>query len=150
MAEGANMTAVRNSAAGQVHGEGSSTIQGRRVAASRLRRQRQLALLSVLAFVAVLAAGTGLRLWRLGVSPAWQWDEAVYYRVAVNVQHGVLSEHSHFDVPREPFLYQPPFYPLLLAQWFNFIGASIYHARLLGVILTAAMQGVLFRLLWKI
>ena len=30
------------------------------------------------------------------------------------------------------------------------IGASIYHARLLGVILTVAMQTVLFRLLWKI
>ena len=64
------MTAVRNSAASQVRREGSSTTPGRRVAVARLRRQRQLALLSVLAFVAVLAAGTGLRLWRLGVSPA--------------------------------------------------------------------------------
>ena len=144
------MTAVRDSAAGQVHREGSSTSPGGVWQSRRLRRQRRLALLFVLAFVTVLAAGTGLRLWRLGVSPAWQWDEAVYYRVSVNVQHGVLSEHSHFGVPWEPFLYQPPFYFLLLSQWFNFIGASIYHARLLGVILTAAMQGVLFRLLWKI
>ena len=123
---------------------------GQRVAARPRRRKRQMALLSTLIFVMVLVVGTGLRLWRLGVSPAWQWDEAVYYRVSVNVQHGVLSEHSHYGVPWEPFLYQPPLYFLLLSRWFNFIGASIYHARLLGVILTAAMQGVLFRLLWKI
>jgi 4-amino-4-deoxy-L-arabinose transferase-like glycosyltransferase len=98
----------------------------------------------------VLIVGMGLRLWHLGVSPAWQWDEAVYYRVSVNVQHGVLSEHSHYNVPWEPFLYQPPFYFLLLSRWFSIIGASIYHARLLGIIMTAAMQAVLFRLLWKI
>jgi 4-amino-4-deoxy-L-arabinose transferase-like glycosyltransferase len=109
-----------------------------------------LVLLSVLTFVAALALGTGLRLWHLGISPAWQWDEGVYYRVSVNVQHNVLSEHSHYGVAWEPFLYQPPFYFLLLSKWFSAIGASIYHARILGVILTAAMQTVLFRLLWKI
>jgi 4-amino-4-deoxy-L-arabinose transferase-like glycosyltransferase len=106
--------------------------------------------LVALAFVAVLAIGTGLRLWHLSISPAWQWDEAVYYRVSINVQHGVLSEHSLYGVPWEPFLYQPPFYFLVLSRWFSILGASIYHARLLGVILTAAMQAVLFRLLWKI
>ena len=84
-----------------------------------------------------------------GVSPAWQWDEAVYYRVSINVQHGLLSEHSLYR-NYEPFLYQPPFYFLLLSRWFSLIGASIWHARLLGVLITAAMQAVLFRLLWKI
>jgi 4-amino-4-deoxy-L-arabinose transferase-like glycosyltransferase len=109
-----------------------------------------VAFLSTLVFVGILAVGTGLRLWHLSISPAWQWDEAVYWRVAVNVQHGLLSEHSHYPGPWEPFLYQPPFYFLLLARWFSLVGASIYHARLLGVMLTAAMQAVLFRLLWKI
>jgi 4-amino-4-deoxy-L-arabinose transferase-like glycosyltransferase len=123
---------------------------GARVAARRRRRQRQLTLLSVLVFAMVLIAGTALRIWHLRISPAWQWDEAVYYRVSVNVQHGDLSEHSLFGVPWEPFLYQPPFYSLLLSRWFDITGASIYHARILGVILTAAMQAVLFRLLWKI
>jgi 4-amino-4-deoxy-L-arabinose transferase-like glycosyltransferase len=104
----------------------------------------------VLLFIAVLVVGIGLRLWHLGVSPAWQWDEAVYYRVSVNVQNGVLSEHSHYGVPWEPFLYQPPFYFLVLSRWFSIVGASIYHARILGVIFTAAMQTALFRLLWKI
>jgi 4-amino-4-deoxy-L-arabinose transferase-like glycosyltransferase len=102
------------------------------------------------AFAVVLIVGTGLRLWHLGFSPAWQWDEAVYYRVGVNVQRGLLSEHVHYGVSWEPFLYQPPFYFLLLSRWFSLVGASIYHARLLGVLLTAAMQAVLFRLLWKI
>jgi hypothetical protein len=44
-----------------------------RHAASR----RPPAYLLVLAFVAVLGMGVGLRLWHLGISPAWQWDEAV-------------------------------------------------------------------------
>jgi 4-amino-4-deoxy-L-arabinose transferase-like glycosyltransferase len=123
---------------------------GSRAEASRRRRQRRVALLCAVGFAAVLVASTGLRLWHLGVSPAWQWDESVYYRVSLNVQHGVLSEHSLFGVPWEPFLYQPPFYFLLLSRWFGLLGASIWHARLLGVILTATMQALLFRLLWKI
>jgi len=102
------------------------------------------------AFVFVLAAGVVLRLWQLRSGPAWQWDEAVYYRVAMNLQHGVLQEHALVGVAREPFLYQPPFYLLLLARWFTTVGASIYHARLLGVILTAGMLLTLFRLLWDI
>ena len=126
----------------------------RRAAAARRRRQRRQAYLSALAFVVILAVGARLRLWHLNISPAWQWDEAVYYRVSVNVQHGVLAEH-HTVLPdsavnREPFLYQPPFYFLLLSRWFSLIGANIYHARLLGVFLTTAMQVVLFRLLWRL
>jgi 4-amino-4-deoxy-L-arabinose transferase-like glycosyltransferase len=108
------------------------------------------AFLAGLAFASILIAGTMLRLWHLAASPAWQWDEAVYYRVAVNVQHGVLGEHALRGVAWQPFLYQPPFYLLMLARWFSVTGASIYHARVLGVILTAAMLAVLFRLLWKI
>ena len=144
------MTAVREPKAWPQNAEEPRVALGRRAAASRRRKQRRLAFLITLAFAAVLIAGTGLRLWHLGVSPAWQWDEAVYYRVAVNVQGGLLSEHSHYGVPWEPFLYQPPFYFLLLARWFSLVGAGIFHARLLGVMLTAAMQAVLFRLLWKI
>ncbi len=103
-----------------------------------------------LAFAAILAAGIALRLWHLALSPAWQWDETVYWRVAVNVQHGMLSEHPLRGVAWTPFLYQPPFYLLLLAKWFSLTGATIYHARILGVIMTAGMLIALFRLLWKI
>jgi 4-amino-4-deoxy-L-arabinose transferase-like glycosyltransferase len=144
------VTAIREPTAGRRHPAGPSIAQGR-TEVRLWRRQRRLALFSALAFVAVVVAGTVLRLWHLGVSPAWQWDEAVYYRVSQNVQHGVLTEHSVYGVyPEEPFLYQPPFYFLVLSRWFDAIGASIYHARVLGVILTAGMQVALFRLLWKI
>src|SRR5580658_9045150 len=101
-------------------------------------------------FALVLLAGTALRLYKLGASPAWQWDEAVYWRVAVNVQHGMLTEHPLLGVAWTPFLYQPPFYVLLLAGWFDLTGATIFHARVLGVISIALTLVLLFRLLWKI
>ena len=91
-------------------------------------------------FVAVFAAGIAIRLWRLGMSPAWQCDEAVYWRVSANVQHGSLAEHSVYGLPLQPFLYQPPLFFLIEARWFDLVGASIYHARLLGVLCTAGMQ----------
>jgi 4-amino-4-deoxy-L-arabinose transferase-like glycosyltransferase len=146
------VTAVMQSAALRGNGGGPAAAPGRH-AAGRWRHRRP-AYLTVLAFIAMLATGAALRLWHLSSSPAWQWDEAVYYRVAANVQHGVLAEHPLYLIgggqSPEPFLYQPPFYFLLLSRWFSLIGVSIYHARLLGVIMTAAMQTVLFRLLWKI
>jgi 4-amino-4-deoxy-L-arabinose transferase-like glycosyltransferase len=143
------LTAIRHPGAHPQNPQDALTTSGSRVAAGHRRRQRRLALLSTLAFAGVLAAGTGLRLWHLGISPAWQWDEAVYYRVSVNVQHGLLSEHTLYG-NYEPFLYQPPFYFLFLSRWFSLVGASIWHARLLGVLLTAVMQTLLFRLLWKL
>ena len=144
------MTSIRDSTANSWNLEKSAKTEGSRVVASRRERQRRLTLFSTVVFAGILIVSTGLRLWHLRVSPAWQWDEAVYYRVSINVQHGLLSEHPLYGVPREPFLYQPPFYFLLLSRWFSLVGASIWHARILGVLLTAAMQTLLFRLLWKI
>jgi 4-amino-4-deoxy-L-arabinose transferase-like glycosyltransferase len=144
------VTALRESGTAGWQANGQPRPAGSRIAARQQRRQQRLVVLAVLVFAGSLTLGTVLRLWHLGISPAWQWDEAVYYRVSINVQHGDLSEHSVYRVAWEPFLYQPPFYFLLLSRWFDVLGASIYHARLLGVILTAAMQAVLFRLLWKV
>ncbi len=101
----------------------------------------------MLAFVLVLVAGVALRLWHLDVSPGWQWDEAVYLRVGMSVQHGVLQQHPVYGSPWQPFLYQPPLYFVLLAHWFSATGATMYHARILGVIATAVMLVLLFRLL---
>jgi 4-amino-4-deoxy-L-arabinose transferase-like glycosyltransferase len=105
---------------------------------------------ALLIIVVVLAAGVALRLWHLGSSPAWQWDEAIYYRVGLSVQHGVLQEHPVYGSPWVPFLYQPPIYFVLLARWFTLTGASVYHARLLGVLATAVMLVLLSRLIWKL
>ena len=82
------MTAIRDPGTEPQNPQDPLTTSGSRVAAARSRRQRRLALLSTLAFAGVLAAGTGLRLWHLGVSPAWQWDEAVYYRVSITSSMG--------------------------------------------------------------
>jgi 4-amino-4-deoxy-L-arabinose transferase-like glycosyltransferase len=101
-------------------------------------------------FFAVVVAGVSIRLWRLGTSPAWQWDEAVYWLVSSNVQHRALSEHSVYGLPWEPFLYQPPVFFLLEARWFDLVGSSIYHARLLGVGCTAVMQVLLFGLIKRL
>lgn len=102
------------------------------------------------AFLVVLAAGIAIRLWRLGVSPAWQWDEAVYWRVSTNVAHGALTEHSVYGLPPEPFLYQPPVYFEILSRWFDLVGSSIYHARIFGVLCTGVMQVLLFGLLRRL
>jgi 4-amino-4-deoxy-L-arabinose transferase-like glycosyltransferase len=104
----------------------------------------------VLVFALVLVAGVALRIWHLGISPAWQWDEAIYYRVGVSVQHGVLQEHPVYGAAWTPFLYQPPIYFVVLARWFAFVGASVYHARLLGAIATAFMLVLLFRLIYRL
>ncbi|HXS66802.1 MAG TPA: glycosyltransferase family 39 protein [Streptosporangiaceae bacterium] len=101
-------------------------------------------------FALVLLAAAAVRLWQLGRSPAWQWDEAVYWNVAVNVQHGALTEHPLSGVAWQPFLYQPPFYLLMLAGWFDAFGATIYHARLMGVTSIMLTFALIFRLLWKV
>ena len=105
---------------------------------------------AVMVFASFLFVGLALRLWRLATSPAWQWDEAVYYRVGLNMQHGLLAEHPVVGGAGTPFLYQPPFYFVILARWFDVVGASVYHARVFGVLLVSAMFILLFRLLWKI
>jgi 4-amino-4-deoxy-L-arabinose transferase-like glycosyltransferase len=126
------------------------TTPVRRHSGSQTRAPGLTANRIALIFVVAFAAGIAIRLWRLGVSPAWQWDEAVYWRVSSNVQHHVLSEHSVYGLPWEPFLYQPPVFFLIEARWFDLVGASIYHARVLGVMCTAVMQVFLFGLIKRL
>jgi 4-amino-4-deoxy-L-arabinose transferase-like glycosyltransferase len=123
----------------------ASVVSHREQAGERRRRARSR--LAVCGFAAIFVLGMALRLWHLSSSPAWQWDEAVYYRVGISVQHGVLQEHPVFGSPWEPFLYQPPLYFVILARWFALVGASIYHARLLGAICSGIMLALLFRLI---
>jgi 4-amino-4-deoxy-L-arabinose transferase-like glycosyltransferase len=101
-------------------------------------------------FAAIFLAGVAIRLWRLGISPAWQFDEAIYWRVSENMQHGALAENPVYGQPFQPFLYQPPMYFEIESRWFDLVGASIFHARLFGVICTAVMQLLLFRLLTRL
>jgi 4-amino-4-deoxy-L-arabinose transferase-like glycosyltransferase len=104
-----------------------------------------------LPFAAVLAAAAALRFWDLATRPGWQYDEAVYNRVASNLlSQGLISEHITYGAPWSPDLYQPPFYVIVLARWFALTGASIYHARILGVLCALAGLVVLWRLLARI
>lgn len=121
-----------------------SSEQGRH-AAPKVRAQWVVAVFAVL-----FAGAMALRLWQLGSAPAWQWDESVYWRVSANVQHGVLSEHSVYGLPWEPFLYQPPVYFAIMARWFDLFGAGISQARAFGVLCTAIMQVLLFSLLYRL
>jgi 4-amino-4-deoxy-L-arabinose transferase-like glycosyltransferase/putative flippase GtrA len=102
-------------------------------------------------FGLVLAGGAALRFWQLGSKPGWQYDEATYYRIAQNVAlNGTLNEHIHYGTAWTPFLFQPPFYALLLARWFDLTGSGIPQARLLGVILSLVMFILLYRLIWRL
>jgi 4-amino-4-deoxy-L-arabinose transferase-like glycosyltransferase len=98
-------------------------------------------------FVAILVAGVAIRLWRLGTSPAWQFDETIYVRISSNMQHDRLAEHTVYGQPFQPFLYQPPMFFEIESRWFDLVGASIYHARVFGVLCTGVMLILLFRLL---
>ncbi|HEX2818677.1 MAG TPA: glycosyltransferase family 39 protein [Streptosporangiaceae bacterium] len=103
------------------------------------------------AFAAVLAAGAALRFWDLATKPGWQFDEGVYARVASNLlYHGLISEHITYGAQWSPDLYQPPFYVIALARWFALTGASIGHARVLGVLCALGTLTVLWRLLTRI
>jgi 4-amino-4-deoxy-L-arabinose transferase-like glycosyltransferase len=103
------------------------------------------------AFAGALGGGAALRFWDLATKPDWQYDETVYTRVAANVlRHGTLNEHLLAGRPWTPFLYQPPFYFLILSRWFALVGVGITQARVLGVLMSLAMVAVLFRLVWRI
>ncbi len=98
------------------------------------------------AYAPVVVAGIGLRFWQLG-SSAWQYDEIIYAVVARSVAtgHGLVEKYP-VGLPHQPFLYQPPWYPYLLAAWFRATGPSIMNARVLGVLLS----GCTLVLLWDL
>jgi 4-amino-4-deoxy-L-arabinose transferase-like glycosyltransferase len=115
------------------------------------RRQTTPARTYVLVFAGLLACGAVLRFWSLSTRPGWQYDEGVYTGVATNLlQHGTINEHITYGAAWAPDLYQPPFYFIILARWFALTGASIYHARILGVLCSLAMLVLLWRLLIRL
>lgn len=92
--------------------------------------------LAVGTFAFTLCVGVCLRL--LGLHTVWQYDEIVYRLVAANMlKHGQLVEKAYYGQPTQEFLYQPPWYPHLLAAWFWLTHPTIYDARVLGVIFSA-------------
>jgi len=122
-----------------------------RAQGKRARAKASLNYRPALLFLAALAAGGALRFWQLATKPGWQYDEAVYSRVTINLlRHGTLNGHITVNTQWQPYLYQPPFYFLALSRWFAAIGVSIYHARILGVLCALTTLVLLFRLMWRI
>lgn len=104
-----------------------------------------------LGFAAVLLTGAALRLWSLASRPGWQFDEDVYTDVATNLlRHGTLNENITYHAPWTPEAFEPPYYFLLLSRWFAATGASMYHARILGVMFALAALVLLWRLLVRL
>lgn len=102
-------------------------------------------------FLVVLAAGGAVRFWQLRTKPEWQFDEAIYWNIAHNLQtHGTLNEHITFGSHWVPFLYQPPLYVLALAKWFAVTSPTIYQARVLGVLCSLGSLLLIWRLLVRL
>jgi 4-amino-4-deoxy-L-arabinose transferase-like glycosyltransferase len=105
-----------------------------------------IALLAVVMVIGALARLTGL-----GNKPGWQSDEPVYTDIAGNIlRHGALNEHIQIGMSWAPFLFHPPFYFVLLAGWFKLFGVGIPQARMLSVLDSMLMFGLLAWLLWRL
>ncbi len=100
--------------------------------------------LPYISLLAILAVAGALRLWRIGRSPGYEWDEPVYADIARNVAsgNGLVVKHQ-FGVPAEPYLYHPPFYFDLLAGWFKLAGTGITSARVMAACMSVGALLVL-------
>ena len=115
------------------------------------REPRWLRAVLAAVFLAVLAAGGAVRFWQLRTKPEWQFDEAIYWNIAHNLQtQGTLNEHITFGTHWVPFLYQPPLYVLALARWFAVTSPTIYQARVLGVLCSLGTLVLIWRLLARL
>ncbi len=103
-----------------------------------------------LALMSIIAGAVLLRCWQLSTQPDWQVDEVTYTTIAKNLLYfHRLSLPPEYLKPWTPFLFHPPFYFLLLSKWFALVGASIYKARLLGVLCTAITLSLLSCFIWR-
>src|SRR5215467_388735 len=119
--------------------------------AQRPQRAELPARIAIAMLALVMALGTLLRLTGIGNRPGWQSDEPVYTDIARNVVlHGTLNEHIQVGLSWAPFLFHPPFYFLLLAGWFKLFGIGIPQGRMLSVLASMLMFGLLAVLIWRL
>jgi len=102
-------------------------------------------------FTVALSLAAAVRLWDIGNKPGWQADEPVYTSIARNILlHGTLNDHIQYAESWSPFLYHPPFYVLLLSQWFRVFGVGIAQARELSAVASVVMFVLLGWLLFRL
>ena len=96
----------------------------------------------------IVALGTLARLWQLRNRPGWEWDEGVYTYIARNLfLNGEMAFKTEYVSQSEPYLYHPPFYFKLLAQWFGLVDPGINQARVFAVAGAAVTMVLLLALL---
>lgn len=85
--------------------------------------------------VVILLLGAISRLWNIRSRPGWEWDEPVYTFISGNLHlHGEMSSKTDYMSEPETYLYHPPFYFVILSEWFGLTDVGVAQARFLAVI----------------
>jgi 4-amino-4-deoxy-L-arabinose transferase-like glycosyltransferase len=101
--------------------------------------------------VAVLIVGVAVRLYNVGNMPEWQLDEITYWSIGRQlVLYHSLNVPLAYQQVWQPFVYHPPFYLWLLADWYHMVGVGITQSRVLGVVSEMFAFGLLSRLLARL
>jgi putative flippase GtrA/glycosyltransferase involved in cell wall biosynthesis len=116
----------------------------RRAVPSRgLHLQRSQVVTAVI-YAGILVVSAGLRLWDIGARPGYEWDEPVYGSVGAHfAQFGTVTYKAPIARPTV-YLSHPPFYFVMLGEWFRVVGASITQARVLSAIMSLILITILF------
>lgn len=92
----------------------------------------------------ILAIASVLRVWQLATRPGYDWDETVYHAIGANMaEDNLLQAKPEYGSPREPYLYHPPLYFMLLGLWFRTFGTGMTQGRALAVVGSLIMLVVL-------
>lgn len=93
----------------------------------------------------VLGLAAVLRFWELAERPGFDWDEPIYNDIGASVAagHGIELKPSA-TVEQVPYLFHPPFYFLLLGQWYRLAGPGIPSARVLAAAMSIATLVLLY------
>jgi len=114
-----------------------------RLEALHLRLQRSQVIIAAL-YAGILIVSAGLRLWDLGARPGYEWDEPVYGSVASHfAQFGTVTYKAPIARPTV-YLSHPPFYFIMLGEWFRMVGTGITQARVLSAIMSLLLITILF------
>jgi putative flippase GtrA/glycosyltransferase involved in cell wall biosynthesis len=115
----------------------------RRLGALHVRLQRSQVITATL-YTGILVVSSGLRLWDLGARPGYEWDEPVYGSVGAHfAQFSTVTYKAPIARPTE-YLSHPPFYFIMLGQWFRMVGTGITQARVLSAIMSLLLITILF------
>ena len=111
---------------------------------ARERSERTSKIISTCLFLVILLLAAGLRLWNIGTNPGTEWDEPVYTNIAAHVANFGIVEYKAPLGHGLLYLSHPPFYFLLLGNWFRVVGIGITQARIFSVLMSLLTITVLF------